>query len=216
MLAACFCNGGSSRVLGDLSNGGGGFAGTRAHQYTRCCPVLDTPAGLHHARPSPCPQAPWIEATVGFHAAGKGETLMGQPMSAAELAAWDGRTAFSPAPPRRVFKTHAAVGLAPWRGGLRGLGGARVVVVTRNPKDACVSMFNHARDAAPFAYTGDFAHFVTRLFLPGKVESGCFWEWHAGRGRAARGARNPGSANPSFPQTWGARDRRRYVAAGLS
>ena len=29
-------------------------------------------------------------------------------------------------------------------------------------------------------YHGDFDHFVERLFLPGLVESGCFWAWTAG------------------------------------
>lgn len=57
-------------------------------------------------------------------------------------------------PLRRVIKTHAPAQLAPWIGGVeRGLrDGARVIVVTRNPKDACVSMFHHSRDVPAFGY----------------------------------------------------------------
>jgi len=87
-----------------------------------------------------------------------------------------------------VWKTHAPVELAPWRGGVGGLGGAKVVVVTRNPKDACVSMYHHSRDVPAFEYSGDMRHFVAELFLAGNVESGCFWAWHAGWQRAAAAA----------------------------
>uniref|UniRef100_A0A7S1LLZ4 Sulfotransferase domain-containing protein n=1 Tax=Alexandrium catenella TaxID=2925 RepID=A0A7S1LLZ4_ALECA len=109
----------------------------------------------------------------------------GTPMTAAELSAWDGRVADLEAPPRRAFKTHAPAQLVPWKGGLGGLGTAKVIVVTRNPKDACVSMFHHARDIEAFRYRGDLHHFATRLFLEGNVESGCFWAWHAGWEEAA-------------------------------
>eukprot|EP00747_Dinoflagellata_sp_TGD_P189468 gnl/TRDRNA2_/TRDRNA2_49837_c0_seq1.p1 gnl/TRDRNA2_/TRDRNA2_49837_c0~~gnl/TRDRNA2_/TRDRNA2_49837_c0_seq1.p1 ORF type:complete len:262 (+),score=47.64 gnl/TRDRNA2_/TRDRNA2_49837_c0_seq1:229-1014(+) len=86
-------------------------------------------------------------------------------------------------PTRRVIKTHAPVHLAPWTGGAPdGIrDGAKVIVVVRNPKDAAVSLFHHARDLETiFQYSGDWAHFVSKLFIPGKVESGCFWAWHAG------------------------------------
>ena len=44
----------------------------------------------------------------------------------------------------------------------------------RDPKDACVSLYHHAKGFAVFNYSGDFASFA-ELFLEGKVESGCWW-----------------------------------------
>merc|ERR1712048_822021 len=35
-------------------------------------------------------------------------------------------------------------------------------------------------DTPGFDYSGDIDHFILSLFLQGKVESGCFWAWHAG------------------------------------
>lgn len=130
-------------------------------------------------------QAPWIEASACFEHLGTAETFMGKSMSVPELNAWDGCFAGLQTP-RRVFKTHAPVELAPWRAGVssEGLGRAKVVVVTRNPKDACVSLFHHSRDGK-FNYSGDFHHFTSNLFLIGNVESGCFWAWHAGWEKAA-------------------------------
>jgi sulfotransferase len=90
-------------------------------------------------------------------------------------------------PTRRVVKTHSQVQHAPWIGGATAEGipaDAKVIVVTRNPKDAAVSMFHHSRDVTSFGYCGDWSHFFLELFVPGKVESGCFWEWHAGWWRA--------------------------------
>lgn len=86
-------------------------------------------------------------------------------------------------PARRVLKTHAAAQHAPWSGGAtaEGIGReSRVIVVARNPKDVAVSMFHHSRDTPIFGFTGSWHDFFRGLFLPGKVESGCFWEWHAG------------------------------------
>ena len=50
----------------------------------------------------------------------------------------------------------------------------KYIVVSRNPKDACVSLYHHAKGFAVFNYSGDFASFA-ELFLEGKVESGCWW-----------------------------------------
>lgn len=123
----------------------------------------------------PMVQSPWIEVIIST-----GRRTLQQLMD------WDGDTEWSPAPERRVFKTHAPVELAPWKGGINGLGKSKVVVVTRNPKDACVSLYHHARDlAGVFDYRGDFQHFASELFLKGNAESGCFWAWHAGWQRAA-------------------------------
>jgi len=129
--------------------------------------------------PEPMVQAPWLECAVSAHANGK-TMPNAEPRSRDQLLAWDGATAGAPAPSRRVFKTHAPVEILPWSGGLDLPGDAKVIVVVRNPKDACVSMYHHSRDVPAFEYTGDFEHFVPSLFLRGKVESGCFWRWHAG------------------------------------
>jgi len=141
---------------------------------------------------APMEQAPWIEATV-CRKTGRANSL-GKTMSLRELMSWEGRALEGlelEAPPRRVFKTHATVEMAPWRGGVSGCGGAKVVVVTRNPKDACISMFHHCRDSNILSYWGDFEHFVRRLFFRGEASSGCFWAWHAGWEKAA--AENPGT-----------------------
>jgi hypothetical protein len=129
----------------------------------------------------PMHQSPWMEAVVCMKAIGMPSDVHGELRSREELSAWDGSTRFGKGPGRRVFKTHAPVHLAPWVGGTSSLSKskAKVIVVARNPKDACVSLFHHSRDMPPCAYKGDFEHFVTSLFLQGKVQSGCFWEWHA-------------------------------------
>merc|ERR1712176_1486326 len=109
----------------------------------------------------------------------------GTPRSTEELEEWDGTPSVRGAndlehPGRRVFKTHAQVTMNPWAGGVQALGKAKVIVVVRNPKDTCVSLFHHSKDTPGFDYEGDMDHFITSLFLQGKVESGCFWAWHAG------------------------------------
>jgi hypothetical protein len=135
--------------------------------------------------PRPLSQSPWIENVTCSKFLKIPRGFQSDPRSVQELLSWDGSTEFAPPPGRRVFKTHATVELAPWKGGVQGLRNTKVVVVTRNPKDACVSMFHHSRDTEVFHYRGDFQHFASDLFLKGNVESGCFWAWHAGWQRAA-------------------------------
>eukprot|EP00930_Biecheleria_cincta_P004026 TRINITY_DN10492_c0_g1_i2.p1 TRINITY_DN10492_c0_g1~~TRINITY_DN10492_c0_g1_i2.p1 ORF type:complete len:367 (-),score=56.73 TRINITY_DN10492_c0_g1_i2:110-1210(-) len=132
--------------------------------------------------PRPMEQAPWIEVQPSLKAFGvtQAPCLTDEAKSVEELTSWDGATKFGPAPPRRVFKTHVPPNIVPWRGGLRDRGGAKIVIVTRNPKDAVVSLYHHTLDIPHvFGYEGDFQHFTSKLFLPGKCESGCFWKWHA-------------------------------------
>ncbi|XP_018573177.1 sulfotransferase family cytosolic 1B member 1-like [Anoplophora glabripennis] len=49
----------------------------------------------------------------------------------------------------------------------------KIIYVTRNPKDTCVSYYNHCRLLE--GYTGDFEDFC-RLFLAGKVAYAPFWD----------------------------------------
>jgi len=51
-------------------------------------------------------------------------------------------------PPRRVIKTHAPEQLSPWVAGVDSNipDGSKIIVVTRNPMDTAVSLFNHAKD----------------------------------------------------------------------
>jgi len=50
----------------------------------------------------------------------------------------------------------------------------KVIFVSRNPKDCCVSYFHHEK-LIPFqGYTGDFDSY-TRLFKEGKVIFGDYW-----------------------------------------
>ena len=84
----------------------------------------------------------------------------------------------------RIFKTHAPVQLLPGSGDHAGTGSVikrklRTIVVTRNPKDACVSMFYHARNIKPFENFGPWEDWVQR-WGRGDVESGNFWVWHLG------------------------------------
>ncbi len=106
----------------------------------------------------PMAESPWAEMTVS-----RGE---------------DGIENFNnwPSVTRRVVKTHGTAELKPWSE----INGAKVIVVARNPGDACVSMWHHSRDIPVFKYSGPLNHFVEKLYMPGKVESGCFWAFHAG------------------------------------
>jgi len=139
--------------------------------------------------PEPMLQAPWLESMVSnYHHWAVQADLNGECRSLSELKEWDGSSLRGEGPPgRRVFKTHAPAQLAPWIGGPSAFKGKRkAIVVARNPKDACVSLFHHTQDGGPsFNYWGDFDHFVEKLFLKGNVESGCFWKWHAGWEKAA-------------------------------
>jgi hypothetical protein len=146
----------------------------------------------------PMLQAPWLEWMTCFHRKGGGPDVNGESRSVQQLLDWDGSTARGPGPGRRVFKTHAPVDVVPWSGGPDGLGKAKTIVVVRNPKDACVSMFHHSKDGAVFKYSGDFQHFASSLFLKGKVEHDCFWRWHAGWWKAAQS--NPAILWVSFEE----------------
>lgn len=84
---------------------------------------------------------------------------------------------FDQLPAPRVLKTHAAPQM------LVGVDEAGrlpddmpVLLMTRNPKDTCVSLYHHAK-STPYAYDGPFSAWQKR-FLAGRVEFGEFLDWH--------------------------------------
>mmetsp|Transcript_52040 Transcript_52040/g.113228 ORF Transcript_52040/g.113228 Transcript_52040/m.113228 type:complete len:384 (-) Transcript_52040:66-1217(-) len=131
-------------------------------------------------------QAPWLEWVGSFKARGVDNDLCGEPMHWREQMDWDGNSRYGEGPKgRRVWKTHACHNLTPWKGGANAFGGKKkCIIVGRNPKDACCSMYHHTRDGPNFEYKGDFSHF-SKLFAEGRVECGSFWEWYAAWEKAA-------------------------------
>lgn len=81
----------------------------------------------------------------------------------------------------RFIKTHAQFHHLPgiYNQGSNARFVGRAIVVTRNPKDACVSMYHHASRIPAFKYNGPFADWVEKYY-EGNVESGSFWDWHTG------------------------------------
>ncbi len=51
---------------------------------------------------------------------------------------------------------------------------AKVIFVARNPKDCCVSYYNHEKLIPVQGYTGDFAQFA-KMFKEGKNAYGDYW-----------------------------------------
>ncbi|XP_046353757.2 sulfotransferase 1B1-like [Haliotis rufescens] len=73
--------------------------------------------------------------------------------------------------PPRVFNTHLPLRMLPTQVVERKV---KCIQIMRNPKDACVSFFNHCRDMEkPYGYDGDFAEF-TEAFLSGKMPFGSY------------------------------------------
>ena len=138
----------------------------------------------------PMKDAPWLEMAVS-RVATPGYT----PVSGTPSLSCEALCALGPGPEadsgRRVWKTHAPASAAPWRGGPAAAAGAgaKIVVVSRNPKDAAVSMLHHSRNIPGFCWRGGWDEFAP-LFLDGKVESSSIWEWHRGWWEAA--AAQPG------------------------
>eukprot|EP00939_MAST-03C_sp_MAST-3C-sp1_P003687 g3687.t1 len=133
-------------------------------------------------------ESPWPEAML-FREGKRGPKYMGVDFDELEACfRYGGAEAGERA--LRFLKTHARHEHLP---GIYSRNGkapkyCRAIVVTRNPKDACVSMFHHARNIPIFKYTGPFHDWVWR-YARGDVESGCFWEWHAGWWQAKK--KNP-------------------------
>ncbi|XP_046542815.1 sulfotransferase 1A1-like [Haliotis rubra] len=72
-------------------------------------------------------------------------------------------------PPRRIFNTHLPLRMLPKQVVEKKI---KCIQIMRNPKDTCVSYFNHLRDmVAPYNYEGDFTEF-TEAFMSEKIPFG--------------------------------------------
>ncbi len=59
------------------------------------------------------------------------------------------------------------------------MNGARVIRGCAQPKRcSCQPLSPYHRPASLFKYNGSWDHFLRKIWIPGKVESGSFWEWH--------------------------------------
>ena len=72
----------------------------------------------------------------------------------------------------RCFKSHSSLGVLEPLVTAKG----KVIHIARNPKDVAVSMWHHAR-SKNFGYEGPFEHFLEKMFMPGHVESGSWWDF---------------------------------------
>jgi hypothetical protein len=70
----------------------------------------------------------------------------------------------------RVIKSHLPFEMLP----PKLLDTCKVFFVCRNPKDACVSFYNHYNNLPDYKYKGNFEQFA-QMFLDGTVEYGGYW-----------------------------------------
>lgn len=97
-------------------------------------------------------------------------------------------------PNPRVMKTHAPIQLLPGSSEAE-MGGAEItmkskaIYVTRNPKDACVSMLYHAQTS--FGFDGDWDQWYT-LWMSGEVEFGSWFQHTLGWWKAHQAPQNKG------------------------
>ena len=73
-------------------------------------------------------------------------------------------------PSPRVIKTHLPLEMLP----PNLLDTCKVIFVCRNPKDACVSFYNHFLTLPEYKMKGSFADFAA-LYMEGQVEFGNYW-----------------------------------------
>lgn len=107
---------------------------------------------------------PWVEQVVSSREPGRDRAWLDN----------------MPSSRRRVLKTHASVPnfpCVPDGARLYSTPTARTVFVTRNPKDACVSNFHHARDKPVFDFSEGRWEDFFELFMSGRTESGDFWQF---------------------------------------
>ena len=93
---------------------------------------------------------------------------------------------------RRCFKSHSPLGTVEPLLTAKG----KVIHVARNPKDVAVSLWHQARTVR-WGYDGPFEHWLEKMFMPGHVESGSWWDFvlpycHA----SARSAAHPEPTSP--------------------
>ena len=139
-----------------------------------CVELLRTDVAEEDTAPAPLPfhLSPWPERAFGAPASDRSPFRGSCPaeLLASEMGPPDARC--------RPYKTHAPVTLLP--GAALPAKSARAIVITRNPKDACVSMYHHASRIPIFGYDGGFQSDWTKRWSEGNVESGDFWRWHKG------------------------------------
>ena len=70
----------------------------------------------------------------------------------------------------RVIKTHLPFEMLP----PNLLDTCKVIFVSRNPKDCCVSFYHHHGNFPEYQWKGDFQDFA-KLFIEGKTEYGGYW-----------------------------------------
>ena len=74
-------------------------------------------------------------------------------------------------PSPRVIKSHLPLEMLP----PNLIDTCKVVCVSRNPKDACVSFYHHYANFPDYNFNGTFADFAD-LWLNGQVEFGNYWD----------------------------------------
>ncbi|GMH98693.1 hypothetical protein TrVE_jg457 [Triparma verrucosa] len=99
---------------------------------------------------------PWLEA------------LCGKSPSVDEAIA---RINAMPETKPRTFKSHAPLDFIK----LWTTAKSAVIYLARNPKDVAVSLWHHSRSKTSFGYEGPFSHFLDKIFLSGRAESGSWW-----------------------------------------
>ena len=136
--------------------------------------LLRTDVAEDEMAPAPLPfhLSPWPERTFGTPA-GDSSPFRGRDAAALIASEMGPRGARC-----RPFKTHAPVTLLP--GAALSSKSVRSIVITRNPKDACLSMYHHASRIPIFGYDGGFQSDWTKRWSEGNVESGDFWLWTKG------------------------------------
>ena len=73
-------------------------------------------------------------------------------------------------PSPRIIKTHLPFEMLP----PNLLDTCKVIFVCRNPKDACVSFYNHCLTFPEYKMKGSFAD-LAELYMAGQVEFGSYW-----------------------------------------